>query len=191
MSNKYKIVDEQSLHYLTLTTVGWIDLFTRQIYRDILIDSLKYCIANKGLSVHGYIIMSNHLHLILSTQAPFQLSNVLRDFKGHTARSVFQYLRDKKQVESRRDWLLHVCNYQALGRRHRQEYQLWQTDNHPIVLQSAKVIVQKLNYIHQNPVRAGFVEQASDWLYSSAGFYETGKGLLPVSVLDCAYNLRQ
>ena len=191
MSNKYKIVDQQGLHYLTLTTVGWIDLFTRQIYRDILIDSLKYCIANKGLSVHGYIIMPNHLHLIVSTRAPFLLSNVLRDFKAYTGRSIFQLLQDKKQIESRRDWLLHVCNYQALGRRDRQKYQLWQTDNHPIVLVSTKVILQKLNYIHQNPVRAGFVEQASDWLYSSAGFYETGKGLLSVEVLDCAYDLRQ
>lgn len=189
MSKKQKILDQQGLNYLTLTTVGWVDIFTRQIYRTILIDSLKYCIDNKGLLVHAYVVMPNHLHLLASTQSPFQLADVLRDFKAHTARTILQYLQNTSYVESRRKWLLHVLNYHAYGRKDQQSYQVWQSGNHPILLYSKKVILQKLQYVHLNPVRAGFVTQPADWLYSSAPFYETGEGLLDVAVLDVAFQL--
>lgn len=188
MSSKYKILDPFELNYLTLTTVGWIDIFTRQAYRDIIIDSLNYCIENKGLSVHGYVIMPSHLHLILSTQAPYELSDVMRDFKAYTGRTMIKYLQDEKKPESRRSWLLYLLSYFAFGRKKKQDYQIWQHDNHPIQLYSDEVIFQKLEYLHLNPVRAGFVELPSHWLYSSAGFYESGKGPLPVVLLKGKYD---
>ena len=133
--------------------------------------------------------MPNHLHLLASTQASFQLSSVLRDFKAHTAKAIIRYLQDGNYLESRRKWLLHVLNYHAYGRKDQQTYQVWQSNNHPILLYSKKVILQKLQYVHLNPVRAGFVAQPQDWLYSSAFFYETGEGLLDVAVLDIAFQL--
>ncbi len=63
--SRYKIWEQQGLNYLTLTTMGWIDIFSRRRYRDIIIDSLQYCRENKGLHVVGWVIMSNHLHLIV------------------------------------------------------------------------------------------------------------------------------
>jgi putative transposase len=189
MSVKYKIIDQNGLNYLTLTTVGWIDLFTRQVYREIVIDSLKYCIENKGLSVHGYTIMSNHLHLIASVETPFELSDVLRDFKAHTARTILKYLKDKNNPESRREWLLYLFGYFAFGRKDKQELQVWQHDNHPIELFTDKVTFQKLDYIHQNAVRADLVELPEHWKYSSAGFYKTGTGVLDIVVLRSIYEI--
>lgn len=189
MSKKRKILDQQGLNYLTITTVGWVDIFTREVYRTILIDSLKYCINNKGLLVHSYVIMSNHLHLLASTQSPFELSSVLRDFKAHTAKMILLYLQNENHPESRRKWLLHVLKYHAFGRKNQQTYQVWQSGNHPVLLYSKKVILQKLQYIHLNPVRAGFVAHPRDWLYSSALFYETGEGLLDITTLDIAFHL--
>ena len=63
--SRYKIWEQQGFNYLTLTVVGWIDIFSRQRYRDIILESLCYCRDNKGLHVVGWVIMSNHLHLIV------------------------------------------------------------------------------------------------------------------------------
>ena len=96
---RYKILDQNGLNYLTLTIVEWIDLFTRPVYKDIIIDSLKYCQEHKELKIHAYVIMSNHLHLILSTEASAGLSSILRSFKSHTAKQILKYLQDKTQPE--------------------------------------------------------------------------------------------
>jgi len=67
MSTGYQIVDQSALYYLTLQVVDWIDIFTRQVYRDIVIESLKFCQQNKNLQIFGYVIMSNHIHLIANS----------------------------------------------------------------------------------------------------------------------------
>ena len=86
--NGHKITNQNHIHFITPTIVGWLDVFTRKVYKDIIIDSLKFCIKNKGLSVHAYVIMSNHLHLVVSAREGFQLSNILRDFKRHTSKAI-------------------------------------------------------------------------------------------------------
>lgn len=89
MSKAYRIYDQKGLYYLTITVVGWIDVFSRQRYRDIVIDSLKYCMENKGLELYAYVIITNHLHLITSTKdGEGQLSDIVRDFKKHTAKRI-------------------------------------------------------------------------------------------------------
>jgi len=87
----HKITNQNSLHFITTTIVGWMDVFTRKVYKDIIISSLEYCVKNKGLSVHSYVIMSNHLHLIVSAKEGYQLSDIIRDFKRHTS---INYQRD-------------------------------------------------------------------------------------------------
>ncbi len=171
MSAKYKIRDQQGLNYLTCSVTGWVDLFSRQVYRDILLDSWRFCQDNKGFQVHAYVIMPNHLHLIASCRAPYRLEAVMRDWKAFTATQIIDYLQDKNNPESRREWLLYLFSYFALGRKDKQTHQVWQHDNHPIELYSEAVISQKLDYLHLNPVRAGFVEKPEDWRYSSAPFY--------------------
>ena len=79
-SGGYKIRDENAIHYLTFAVVEWIDVFSRKSYSDIVVDSLNYCVDKKGLQVHAWIIMSNHMHLIASAREGFVLSGIMRDF---------------------------------------------------------------------------------------------------------------
>jgi REP element-mobilizing transposase RayT len=171
MSVQYKIRDQHGLNYLTCATVGWVDLFTRQVYRDFVLESWRYCQKHKGFQVHAYTIMSNHWHLIASCRPPFLLVDVMRDWKAYTARQVIDYLLDTSNIESRRDWLLHLFGYHAYNKKHKQTYQVWQHDNHPIELYTEPVIAQKMNYIHDNAVEAGYVILPEQWLYSSAAYY--------------------
>ena len=175
MSTKYKIRHQHGLNFLTCAITGWVDLFSRQVYRDIVLESWRYCQTHKGFQVHAYTFMSNHLHLIASCRPPFRLEDVMRDWKAHTAREILLYLHNTDNTESRREWLLYLFSYFALGKKHKQTYQVWQHDNHPIELYSEDVVSQKLDYIHLNAVRAGFVDKPEDWKYSSAPFYAATK----------------
>ena len=100
----YKISNQNALHYLTLTIVGWVDVFTRQRYRDILLDSLAYCQRKKGLTLHAYVIMNYHIHMIAQAQVPNRVSDILRDFKKFTSAMIIKSIQE--EPESRRDWLL-------------------------------------------------------------------------------------
>ncbi len=63
MSNRYKIINQLGMNFMTMTIVGWVDIFSRQRYRDIAIESLRYCQKEKGLIIHAYVIMTNHIHI--------------------------------------------------------------------------------------------------------------------------------
>lgn len=181
----YKIVNQNHIHFITPTIVGWLDVFTRKIYKDVIVDSLNYCVEHKGLSVHAYVIMSNHLHLVVSAKEGFGLSEIIRDFKSHTARQMIKELVENA-TESRREWMLRLLKYYAKYNSNNKKYQLWKRDNHPVELVSNLWIGRKIAYTHQNPVRAGIVSSAEDYVYSSAKDYleEGFEGLVNVEVLE-------
>lgn len=183
MRTAHRIRHQNGLNFLTCTTVGWIDIFSRAAFRDIILDSWRYCAKHKGLQIWAYVIMTNHLHMIVNTKSPYKLSDVMRDFKAHTAREILAYLHDRNKVESRREWLLNLHKFFAYPKRHSQDFQVWQNGSYPIELYSEKVTRQKLNYIHDNPVRAKLVSQPEEWLYSSASNYELGHGIYDVHLL--------
>ena len=108
----YKIINQNALHFVTMTVVGWIDVFTREEYRKVILDSLAYCQKEKGLVVNAYVIMSNHIHLICYAREPFLLSEVLRDFKKFTSKSIFTAIQANNN-ESRKEWMLHLFSYYA------------------------------------------------------------------------------
>lgn len=176
----YKIRNQGAVHFVTFAVVEWIDVFTRKQYRDIVLDSIKFCQAEKGLWLHSWCIMSNHLHLIVSAKEN-NLSDVLRDFKKFTSKELIKAINDNKQ-ESRRDWMLDIFKREGAKNSRNTEYQFWRQDNQPMELYSGAFTFQKMNYIHQNPVEAGIVERAEDYLYSSAKDYHLQKkcGLLEV-----------
>ena len=179
----YKIRKQYRLHYLTLTIVGWVDIFTRPVYKDIIIDSLKYCQAHKGLVVNSYTIMSNHIHLIAyAKEGSIGLSLILADFKKFTANQILQTIQGTP--ESRKDWLLLVFGYNARTNTNNRHHQIWQQNNHPIELITPKWIHQKINYIHQNAVRAKYVLEAHHYPYCSASNYRDGTGILEVEIID-------
>ena len=101
--DRYIIADQQQVYFLTCTIVHWVDVFTRKEYKIIITDSLNYCIQNKGLEVFAYVLMSNHLHLIVKAKEGFVLSNILRDFKNHTSKQIASTITEIG--ESRREWL--------------------------------------------------------------------------------------
>ncbi|MEM0995033.1 MAG: transposase [Bacteroidota bacterium] len=181
---RYKILDQNGLNFLTLTVVEWIDLFTRPVYSDMLIDSLRYCIKEKDLILFAYVIMPSHLHMIARTDNTTGLSPILQSFKSFTANQILKYLKNKDQAESRREWLLNHFAFNTRRNKNHSQYQIWQRDNHPIALYSPKVIRQKLDYTHYNPVHGKIVAAPEHYLYSSASNYLNGTGLLEVSILE-------
>jgi REP element-mobilizing transposase RayT len=181
MSRKYKAQNPEGLYFITNTVVGWVDLFTRPQYKDILVKSLKFCIENKGLVVHAYVIMTNHVHLIVSTKVGVLLSNVMRDFKTHTSKKLVEEI--KAINESRREWLLNKFAFEAKRQARGKDYRLWQDGFHPVELLSAEMVVQKLEYIHNNPVAERWVDEAVHYVYSSARQYADEPGELPVEFL--------
>lgn len=181
---RYKIHDQKGIYFLTFTLVDWVDLFTRPVYADLLIDSMKFCQAKKGLVIYAYVIMSNHLHLIFQAEKERELSDIIQSFKSYTANQIVSYLKDASQPESRRQWLLNRFAFNARKNKTNSEHQVWQRGNHPVLLYSPRVIRQKLNYIHQNPVQAKIVHCAEHYIFSSASNYENGRGVLDVTLLE-------
>ena len=178
MARKYAIRDQEQLHFVTFTVVNWLDALSRPLYKDIIVDSLRYCIQEKGLKLYAYVIMSNHIHLVASAAEGYELSNILRDLKKFTAQQILQSI--ETQPESRREWLTYLFSYFGKKNTNNRKYQFWNQDNHPIELWSEKVTGQKINYIHNNPVRAGIVAEAEHYVYSSANYYVNETGLLEV-----------
>ena len=181
MSTGYRIEDQYATHFLTPTIVDWVDVFTRKNYRDIVISSLAYCVKEKGLVVYSYVIMTNHLHLLVRS-APGKLSDTIRDFKKYTAGAILELIRNKAEPESRREWMLHRFEWNAAQNQRSSDSQLWTHENHAEAIISEKFFNQKLKYIHENPVRAGWVEQPEDYVYSSAKTVLLGTpGPIPIS----------
>lgn len=174
----YKIRNKEAAHFVTFAVVGWVDIFTRKEYCHIVIDSLRYCQKEKGLLIHAWCLMSNHIHLIISAQY-HDLSNILRDFKKYTSRNIIQAIHEHPG-ESRREWMLSL--FAAAGRKNSRNtfFQFWQQDNHPMELFSTRFIDQKTEYVHFNPVAAGIVENPEHYMYSSARDFAGEKGLLEI-----------
>jgi putative transposase len=168
-------------YFLTLTVVGWIDVFSRKNHRDAVIDSLKYCQENKGLIIFAYVIMTNHIHLIVNTNEPFLLKDVIRDLKKFTAKRIIEQIL--REPESRREWMLPLLELETTDKQGNKNHKFWQVGNHAIELFSEKFITDKINYIHNNPVEAGFVNEPQEWIYSSAKNYVGLEGLLNVECL--------
>ena len=182
MSRAYKFNDADGVYFISFATVGWIDVFTRRQYKDIVVDSLRYCQNEKGLELFAWCIMSNHLHLIARAKEGQQLQHIIRDLKKYTSKQVLKAIEDNPQ-ESRKEWMLSIFRRAGEYNSNNTHYQFWQQDNRPIVLWSSAVFDQKLDYLHYNPVEAGYVDEPEDYIYSSARDYSGIKGLLDVELL--------
>jgi putative transposase len=182
----YKIKNQYGLHFLTFTTVGWVDIFTRKETKQIIIDSLKYCIEHKGLILYGYVIMTNHIHLIAkSADHVSGLSDIIRDFKKHTSKEIIKWM-DHSNKESRKEWMQMVFKYHAKLNTNNSLYQVWQQNSRPKEIVLPKFARQKLNYIHYNAVRAKYVDRPEDYIYSSyrAYYYDEREVILPVNIME-------
>jgi len=177
----YKIRNAEGIHFVTFAVVDWVDAFTRREYKDMLVESLSFCQENKGLILYGWCIMPNHVHFMASARDK-NLSDILRDFKKYTSTQITSAILKNTQ-ESRRNWMIDIFGKAGKENSRNTSYQFWRQDNHPIECFSFDFTKQKLDYIHNNPVEAGIVYNAEDYVYSSAGDYVGKKGLLKVELL--------
>lgn len=155
------------LFYLTFSVASWTNVFTRGLYTNELIKNIKYCQDFKGLELYAYVIMTNHFHLIASRKDEKPLSDLIRDFKSYTAKELLKLILENPQ-ESRREWLEMIFRYHGKGTKQNEEFAFWQKTNYPTAIWTPEVVKQKINYIHDNPVRAGFVSEPHEWKLSSA-----------------------
>lgn len=158
MEEGYAIRDQTLPHFITATVVDWIDVFTRKVYRDEVIQCLNYCINNKGMVIYGYVIISNHIHMVIQSKDG-KLSDLIRDFKKYAAKTILNKIQT--EPESRREWMLERFKLATKSHSRNKNYQFWQYGNHPEEIYTNKFMWSKLDYIHLNPVRAGLVEKAS------------------------------
>lgn len=155
-----------AVFFITLTVASWVDVFTRRSYCEELVKNIQYCQNNKGLELYAYVIMTNHLHWIAG-QKEGKLNDLLRDFKSYSAKQLLSMIYNDP-MESRRDWMKIVFQYNAKFQKQNAENMFWQKTNYPLDCDNQKILWQKMNYIHENPVRAGLVGRAENWHYSSA-----------------------
>ena len=181
MSEKYKIHDHDKAYFVTITTVGWIDVFTRANHKNLIISSLKYCIENKGLVVYAYCLMPSHLHMICRAEQKQTLSDILCDFKTFTSKNIINQIIE--EPESRREWMLEYFSNACKHLKKKQKYKVWQDGNQPKVIESTAFLYEKLEYIHNNPVKDLTVVNPEDYLFSSARNYASLDSLLDVCVL--------
>lgn len=182
MSQKYKFCDSTHPYFVSYATVHWIDLFTRRIYSDIIVDSLSYCIKHKGLILNAWCIMTNHVHLIIRSEIN-DLPDIMRDMKKFTSKRLIKQILNNPQ-ESRKEWILRMFGMVGKRNPNNKTWQVWQQHNHPVELSYNKMIDQRLNYLHMNPVKAGFVNNPEDWLYSSAKQYAGLPGMLSLELIE-------
>jgi putative transposase len=178
--DRYFISDQHIPYYVTCTVIKWIDLFTRRDYRDVIVDSLNHCCNEKGITIYAWVIMSNHMHLVAQASPPGEMSSFLRDFKKYTSKKFIETM--DLINESRSEWLKDKFSFEAKRTRRAEKYKIWKDGSHPIDLTNIDMM-EKINYIHNNPVRAGLVESPEHYLYSSARDYAGRKGLVKVTVI--------
>ena len=137
MSDKYKMYERDKAYFLTMTVVDWVDVFIRKSYKLKIIQSLKYCQENKGLELFGYCLMTNHLHLIAKAIGKQSLSEILRDFKSHTAKSMVRLI--KEEPESRRNWMLDRFKLAGKNLKRIDNFKFWQDGNHAEIINNPEL----------------------------------------------------
>lgn len=177
MSRNYKFQNPKGLYFVSFAVVEWLDVFTRNEYKDIILESLTFCQNKKGMEIVPWCIMTNHIHLIFRSINEEEPSSLLGDFKRFTSNAIVKAIKENPR-ESRRELLLETFKKTAEKSSNVKHNQFWRHDNKPIELWSNIVIQQKVDYIHNNPVEAGLVFRAEDYIYSSAVDYSGEKGLL-------------
>ena len=171
------------MHFLTFTVIDWVDAFTRKDYKMELVDSMNYCINEKGLVVYGWVIMSNHIHVIWKAKEGYELSGIIRDFKKFTAKRIIKFIEEGP--ESRKVWMLKKFEFAAKRVKSHMKYKFWKSSNHAVYIEETdtKMMEQKLEYIHNNPVKAMLVYRPEDYVFSSAFDYTGGRGMVEVTFM--------
>jgi REP element-mobilizing transposase RayT len=178
--DRYFINDQNAIYFTTFTVVDWLDVFIRESYRRQIAEDLNYCVTHKGLEVYCWCLMTSHLHMIISAKEDYRISDIIRDFKKHTAKAILNKIRTEQ--ESRREDLLWHFERAGISDSRITAYKFWQEDNHAITIdpKNTDMLQQKMDYIHSNPVKEGWIQYAHEYVYSSAKDYAGQRGLVKI-----------
>ena len=170
MRSSYKIHDPNGIYFITSTIVEWVPVFTSTPYLRVLSESMAFCQIHKDLKIFAYVIMDNHFHMICQSK---ELGKTIQSMKRHTAKQIISQLKkdDKK-------WLLNLMHYNKQSHKVESDHQVWQEGFHPKQILNDDIFRQKVEYIHYNPVRRGFVAEPEHWLYSSASDFSGRPGVI-------------
>ena len=174
MRSRYKIYESHGAHFITSTVVEWLPVFISPACCDILVRSLEHCRIHRGLKIYGWVIMENHFHAVVEGE---DLADTVANFKKFTAHEILAQLG----VE-RREWLLNQLAFYCAAHKTASKHQVWQEGVHPQQIMGDEMMRQKLDYLHNNPVKRGWVTAPEHWRYSSA--HEWLGGALPVLKCD-------
>ncbi len=167
------------MYFISFATVNWIDVFTRNEYKDEIIKSWQYCQEKKGLNIFAWCIMPSHVHLLIGSHDK-PLEDIVRDMKSHTSTQMRKMIKEHPK-ESRREWLLWMFERAGKKNSNNTDWQFWQQHNKPLEIINEKMYNETVWYIHQNPVVSGFVYTAEQWVYSSAKDYAENKGIIKLA----------
>jgi REP element-mobilizing transposase RayT len=170
--SRYRVVEPDAPHFLTFTVLEWLPVFTRPDTVNIILEAFTFRQQNPAFRVYGYVILENHLHCIL--QAP-DLARQIKQLKSWTARRIIDYLQERRVTQ-----LLAKLAYYKKAHKTDRDYQFWQEGSHPQWIQNEAMLLEKLEYMHDNPVKRGYVDKPEDWRYSSARNYLGKEALIPV-----------
>jgi putative transposase len=170
--SRYRIYEEEYPYFMTNTVVAWLPVFSIPPFVDIIFNSWRFLQKERGVRIFGYVIMENHLHWIAAAQ---NLAEQVGRFKSFVARKVI----DEMELRGYATFLQEL-KYFKLRHKIDQTYQLWQEGSHPEQIQNDEMMLQKLEYMHNNPVKRGYVDDAVHWRYSSARNYAGSGGLIDV-----------
>jgi len=177
MTNSYRVfTDQHYAYFVTWTIVEWLHLFDKEPYRRIVLDALHYLQTDKRTQLNAYVVMPSHIHAILWPEIEINLSDVTRDFKRFTSRQI-----SKEANRQNAEDIIDAFKNARVENRAQDvsTYQVWQEGSHPEAIFTEIFALQKMDYIHMNPVRAGLVETATEWPYSSARAYMLGEETYP------------
>lgn len=183
-------INNGSCYCVTLNVVDWVDIFIRPVYKNVIVDSLNLFVEKKGLIIHAWCLMSNHLHLVARTREDFQWPYILRDFKRYTTKEILSELDNEIEPDCRRKWMMQRFESPVNVTRQLAKYHFWQDNNHPELCPGSDpgAIQQKILYIHQNPVRVVLVDQPESYIYSSARDYKGKRGLVKIEPFKVLHN---
>ena len=177
LSRNYKFQNPDGVYFVSFAVVEWLNIFRLNKYKDIIIESLRYCQKEKGMEIFAWCIMTNHIHLVFRSIKGQKPELLLGDFKRFTSKKTVQTIINNPK-ENRKEFLLNQFLKAGIKSSNVNKYQFWRHDNKPIELWSNKVIYEKINYVHNNPVEEGLVFHPEDYVYSSAKDYSGEKGIL-------------
>jgi REP element-mobilizing transposase RayT len=170
--SRYRFLGDDAPYFMTMTVNHWLPVFTRPETVDIVLDSWRWLQRHEDFRLHGYVILENHLHLV--ARSP-DIDAIIKRSKSYTARAMIDHLRQRN--------VRGLLDLMALFKRvHKTEstYQFWEEGSHPQRIESETVMRQKLEYIHYNPVKRGFVDLPEHWRWSSARDYAGQPGLIDI-----------